>query len=525
MHAIMSRRPGWRTSLVLLLVVAAIGAAGCAEEPAAPSETPQGQLRAHLAGRPVPEKVRLSKRYLGASAYRYFFGQRTGRKSLAAPRFPGGRGGARPADLADVLVNDRSEIGIGQSEVSIAARGGTIVAGWNDATGFYIFEEGVTGWGLSTNGGKSFRDGGGLPRIPTPGFFHLGDPGLAADNGGTFHFSDLCLDFGTDPVLSGICVTTGRRQGQTIAWRTPVYAASTLPDFLDKPLIAVDPQGDDVYVSYTRFFGGGGFGQIELVASHDGGLTFGAPVVIQPETPGTVHQGSEPAVGPNGEVYVTWERDWLTSPTPDIVISRSLNGGATFSPPVVVRTITSIAFTPPPGYNRDAINDFPRIAVAQTGPHRGDVYVTFHDAVAGSADAYLSRSSNGTSWSAPVQVNDDATDYQFWPVVAVEPGGNVDVMWYDRRLDPGTAITNTFWSQSVNGGRSFRPNVRLSDAGSDWAATVSDIIPNFGDYNDIATGGNRTYAAWGDGRLGDPDVFFSELRGIGKAKQPLASAR
>ena len=49
-----------------------------------------------------------------------------------------------------------------------------------------------------------------------------------------------------------------------------------------------------------------------------------------------------------------------------------------------------------------------------------------------------------------------------------------------------------------------------------WA-TVSDIAPNFGDYNDIAAGGNRAYVAWGDGRFGDPDVFFSEVRGAGRS--------
>jgi hypothetical protein len=151
------------------------------------------------------------------------------------------------------------------------------------------------------------------------------------------------------------------------------------------------------------------------------------------------------------------------------------------------------------------------------------VYAAFHDASAGTADVYLSRSSNGVGWSAPVRINDQTTDYQFWPTVSVEPGGNVDVLWYDRRLDPGTAITNTFWSQSVDGGSHFRANVRLSDVGSNWATAVSDIIPNFGDYNDIATGGNRTFAAWGDGRLGDPDVFFSELRGTGKRPETVAT--
>jgi hypothetical protein len=57
----------------------------------------------------------------------------------------------------------------------------------------------------------------------------------------------------------------------------------------------------------------------------------------------------------------------------------------------------------------------------------------------------------------------------------------------------------------------------VSDEATDWLATATDIVPNFGDYNDIAAGGNRAYAAWGDGRLGDPDVFFSEVRGAGRS--------
>ena len=71
--------------------------------------------------------------------------------------------GAR--DVEDVLVNDRGEIGVTQSEVTIAAHGETIVVGFNDATGFYEFQQGITGWSVSTDGGASFRDGGGLPRI------------------------------------------------------------------------------------------------------------------------------------------------------------------------------------------------------------------------------------------------------------------------------------------------------------------------------------------------------------------------
>ena len=520
-----THRLAWSAAVVLAF-------AACADnEATAPSSGQTTTLAASLAAARATSKVQRLERIrnrLSSGIQALFPSQK--RSATSGVRLPlgRGRGGGAPSSLADVLVNDRGQPGLLQSEVTIADHGGTIVLGWNDGAGVtpdLNFEAGLTGWGFSPDGGRTFIDGGSLPRISSPFFIHLGDPGLAAGNDGTFFFSDICLDFGTDPILSGICVSAGGRHGRTIGWSTPIYAVSTKPDFLDKPFIATDRQGQDVYLSYTRFLGGGGFGQIELVASHDGGHTFGAPVVVQPELPATVNQGSEPAVGPKGEVYVVWERGWQVSGgqfpffTPDIVISKSTDQGRTFGPAVLIQTITSIAFDPPSGYSRNIINDFPRIDVARTGPDRGEVYVVFHDARAGTADVYLSHSPDGVSWSEPVRVNDDPADFQFWPAVSVEPGGNVDVVWYDRRLNPGTPVTNTFWSQSTDGGETFRPNVRVSDVGSDWAATVFDpgLTANFGDYIDISAGGNRTYAGWADGRFGDPDVFFSELRGIGKA--------
>jgi hypothetical protein len=513
-----SQPTGRPATLLATACVLTLSLAACSEAPTSPPpaavQSPAPSLASGRAR--AASKAERYKKYLSGGAYAALFGRRQG-GSAHALGFPhrGRRG--KIADLADVLVNDRGQPGLGQSEVTIAEHGGTIVVGYNDAAGFEDFNEGLTGWAISHNRGRSFLDGGGLPHMASSGFIHFGDPGLAADNGGTFYFTDLCFDFNTDPVLSGICLTTGRRHGQTIDWGTPIYVVSTLPEFLDKPFIAVDPQGRDVYVSYTRFSDELPCGQIEVIASHNGGQSFGGPVVVQPGENCVVNQGSEPAIGPNGQVYITFERDWLTSLTPRIMASRSLDAGASFSPPAVVHTITSIAFNPPSGYNRETINDYPRIAAAITGPFRGGVYITYHDASSGAPDVFVSRSSDGLSWSGPVRVNHATADYQFFPAVAVEPSGNVDVMWYDRSLNPGTALTNTFWGQSTDGGRTFDRNARVSDVATDWLATVSDIAPNFGDYNDIAAGGNRAYVAWGDGRFGDPDVFFSEVRGAGRS--------
>jgi len=513
----------------LPLCTVTLGLVACAGETTSPDAArvqPGTQTLAAVSDR-IDKHFGQIKDRLSGSAYRAIFGWPTmSRRSNHGLTLPLGRGlGAKPRDGADVLVNDRSQIGIGQSETTIADHGGTLVVGFNDAAGFYDPDIGVSGWAVSRNKGKSFVDGDGLPNIPTPGFVHLGDPGLAVGNNGVFYYSDICIVFPNEPFdfahpfTSGVCVTRGRRQGQTIAWERPVFAAAApgLESFLDKPFIATDRQGEDVYVSYGSFdFEGDVFlgVPIKVVASHDGGRSFGQPVVAGPFV-GFFQSGSEPAVGPNGELYVAWVR-YPSSTEGEVVVAKSTDGGQAFGGPVQVATFFPVN-TEVPGYNRGFINDFPRIDVARSGPYRGEVYVSFHDATRSLADVLVTHSPDGLRWHQPVLVNDDLTDYQFWPVVAVEPGGNVDVVWYDRRLNPGTAITNVFWSQSTDNGNTFRPNVRVTDVSSNWAAAVTDIIPNFGDYIDVSAGGNRTFATWGDGRLGDPDVFFSELRGVGKA--------
>ena len=53
-----------------------------------------------------------------------------------------------------------------------------------------------------------------------------------------------------------------------------------------------------------------------------------------------------------------------------IVVATSLDGGVTFGAPVTVANINSLRQDPPVGYNRDRLNDHPRIAVATTGSTR-----------------------------------------------------------------------------------------------------------------------------------------------------------
>src|SRR5262249_25538598 len=143
-----------------------------------------------------------------------------------------------------------------------------------------------------------------------------------------------------------------------------------------------------------------------------------------------------------------------------IGFARSLDGGVTFSTPTTVDSINSFRNDPPVGYNRDRMNDHPRVAVATSGPHKARVYVTYYSAVAPTTPGAISacraplvgpcRAERLTSSQAFVKFSDDlgatwssaipvapavpATGVKrFWPVVSVEPGGNVDVVYYESQ--------------------------------------------------------------------------------------------
>ena len=360
-------------------------------------------------------------------------------------------------------------------------------------------------------------------------------------------------------------VHAGSFGGKTFGFTRATFIASpNAPfDFLDKEHIAADKRGNssNVYVSLTNFaevtgipfFG---FGQIESYNSADDAMTFSRSIVQPDETisvplnEGIINQGSQPAIGPDGSVYVAWERGWLypffgqaaAGVAPQIRVSRSTDGGATLTPAaagppstgvnpggVLVADICSGALFPPLGYNRWTHNDFPRIAVGQTGPHRGRVYVAYQDcrvanggpqAVTGGfghpdVDVYVSSSDDGgATWSTPSLVA-GGSHRQFWPTVSVQPGGNVDVTYYSQ--PSGSSMVDVYWAQSIDGGATFETPRRVTTVSTDWAATFTNIVPNFGDYNTAVSGGNRLFATWADGRNGVPDAFFSKIRTIGKA--------
>jgi hypothetical protein len=223
------------------------------------------------------------------------------------------------------------------------------------------------------------------------------------------------------------------------------------------------------------------------------------------DTGGTI--GVNPATGPTGTVYATWE-DWNAK---KVFIDKSTDGGATWSTDHVVTTYrmntTSFFVCIPPQPNRCVV-PMPFSAVDNSGgPHNGRIYVTYpdKDPVAADWNVYVRYSDDGgTTWSAETMINDDAGGaYQFFPAIAVTPSGTVGVSFYDTRADNALDHkTNRYWSFSTDGGVTWAANQKLSSAQSDESGAGD--ANDYGDYEgtDAQTGNGMFQHVWTDSRVG-----------------------
>jgi hypothetical protein len=429
--------------------------------------------------------------------------------------------------------------GFTQSETSTAWCGNNLTVGFNDSGSFIesmLFGPGglsFSGAAYSTDQGGSFHDTGFVNPGPNPANFLLGDPVVKCVNGSTFYYAQIFLtaDSMGHP-LSAVALSTSTDGGATFADPVAAVTKDGSTHFLDKNWFTVDPTNPKrLFVTYTDFDSSGTVCPpnplsprvaIEMVSSHDGGVSFGAPVVLAEvcSTPPNFPfvQGSQVSVGPSGEVYVAWE-SYPTFLTREIDVRKSLNHGASFKHSVKVDHVSCVGdcFALQGGLR--AFLDLQGLTVDNSDTAtKGNVYVSWHDGrnfhvtdlespngVYGYADALISRSSDGgATWSAAVRVNNNpislsngrGTD-QYMPSVAVDHTGRVGVCFYDRRLDSFNYRFDRFCATSTNAGKTWTNARQTTASSSPIHATDGFINPFYlGDYDGLASDFDKANAGF-----------------------------
>jgi hypothetical protein len=321
-----------------------------------------------------------------------------------------------------------------ENEPDIAVLGDKAVAIW-----FRNRQANAISWGYSNNAGATWTQGGDLP-FNSSNQGPLYHPSLAVDRFGNFYASAVL----GDNVGEAVAVWRGGFQGGAFQWQSLMYAVPSVFGYVlpyDAPRIACDLDNGNVYLTYTRALRGSASPllyqyQVCFVRSLDHGATWSAPVGLS----GGACNGSRAAVGPDGELYVTWE-DFATR---QVLGRKSLNSGATFGGPFVVAPMLDNLGMSPPGWypEWDRANpafpyvgdyfapDFPSLAVDRSvGPRRGRVYVTWTDYASGTTDAATGSVSDPDPNSyfgnaTPVTIGQDIVGHFPWVETS---GGDCDM--------------------------------------------------------------------------------------------------
>ena len=342
------------------------------------------------------------------------------------------------------------------------------------------------------------------------GFAVIGDPVLTFDSLGNTYYIQLYQNGST----YGLVVAKSTDKGITWGAESSVYSTSV--GLCDKEWIAADftggPYSNNIYVVWRQF----GSTNMRFVRSTNFGQTWSSPMTY------TGDQGAYVTIGANGSiqggsVYIACAYGSSTR------VSRSTDGGLTFGSAVTAASFSGPGIICSGRYTVKGCirtDNFPRMAADNSYTStRGNVYEVY--ASAQYPDIYLVRSTNqGTTWSAPVKVNDDNTTTDQWmPSINVDKNGKIYISWYDSRVDPSNnLLTKLYGTVSTDGGLTFAPNFPISDVSFNpdnmKVSQGSGQAYYIGDYIGTSITNNVGYAVWMDGRnnsLGSYTGFYPDF--------------
>ena len=398
----------------------------------------------------------------------------------------------------------------------------------------------ISAYYRSLDGGKTWT-GGYLPGFDTINRLSGGDPSLdvgperCADGtfrwscGSAVYYASLADPFGDK--VGGEQVTVSRSYDDGATWANPVEATSTdnKSAFDDHEWIAVDdspasPWLGRVHVFWAVFcYSCLGFSNVKLYVAHsdDEGRTWSTAAQVSAGK-NNLAQGEREtgqiAVSSDGTIEAFWtEHADSKGKYPDTqAVSTSKDGGATFSAPVTIATLTDYPLTGTPFDAVDLFNRVPGMSARvdcyphpASDPSSARVYVVWCDFAGGHGVVKAAVSTDGLQWTQLGTIADVSGRNAFFPAASVSPTGIVSVA-FDALTQPpahdlwqtGVQVYDVYYVQSSSRGAAFTTPIRVSSASSNPnASSYNNLMEQFlGDYIHIVSGPTSAYVVWTDTR-------------------------
>src|SRR6266536_3612575 len=365
-----------------------------------------------------------------------------------------------------------------QSETTVVAVGKKVVVGFNDSLVCCVPAINLSGYSVSTDGGKSFTDMGNLPW--SGDVQPIGDPSLATDDHGNIYYATLAYQGHFSKSLIALYeMPAGTNTFRLLS--VPVNVGNATSFFADKELLSIgrDAQGrTHFYLTWTFYAHSFVQGPVMLSDSIDG-VHWRTTQISAPDTCAPTTPGSHP-VPAGGTVYVTWEQFDLAA--------------CTTNPDVTSGTLDA----------------------------NGTLYLAWNDRPAGTGGGFdnatrifLSYSTDGAKTFSPPQVISGPVSAAFMsdryqPAIVADASG-LHAMWYERVQSPsgGPDLLRTDKEDLTLATPTAAPVGSGEVALSTVPFPIYQTNPNqdpviaacyMGDYNQIASNGSRRLVSWGDNR-------------------------
>jgi hypothetical protein len=274
-------------------------------------------------------------------------------------------------------------------------------------------------------------------------------------------------------------------KASTLTFGTPVNISNNAGSSMTPELLAVGPStlllvwSDDT----------SGNSEIWFAKSTDGGITFGTPINIS-KTSGT-SKGPTISVGVNNNnIYIAWTE--LISNNNEIYLSKSADGGATFSAGVNISS-------------NSGISDSPQLAVWPGSSSSTDtVYVAWRDTTNSTqtGDIFLKKSTNSAgSFGKVTNVSKNSGESKDVDIVAIS-AATIYLVYADNTGLKGTGNFDIMFTKSTDGGVTFTSSINLS------SNTGGSLTPQLAVVPGTSTATDTVYVVWRDDTPGSPDIFL-----------------
>lgn len=374
------------------------------------------------------------------------------------------------------------------------------------------------------------------------------------------YFAPNGRGFFESEIQGGLDIMTSADGGST--WRPFRYVPMGMGH--DRPYIGFASEGPHKGQIYAAGFayitgpGGHSVPAIAMVTSSDDGATFSAPEVIAVANTGSSGDffpaydlfPADVLVTPDGTVLLPYlpfhpgraKANGAVAAQYDVLASRGVNfnGALDFSKPILAARVTLLADNMYRGL--EALGGVRGTVDLSHSRYRGRAYLVYPDYTGSGTNIEVVHSGDdGRTWSAPVQVNDNARPgYDANPAIWVNDRGVLAVIWNDRRASRGSACYRLYASASLDGGEHFLRNTALSadvtcpnapgnwkpvvyaqqNVGPSFAKSTKSIVvltaasrwPNAGETQGLQSGRNGAFdAAWIDGASGVMQLAFTRF--------------